>query len=102
MLLDSFGETKINDSSGLESRSIFSVQVEASLAPIQPQRKVLNSSANLDDELDNLINETSILINERGPSQTQEEKAVHDFPSSSISGTRSKELDDFDSWLDTI
>ncbi|KAM1089432.1 hypothetical protein ACFX19_017407 [Malus domestica] len=102
LLLDSFGETKINDSTAFESRTTFSVQVDASLMPIQPRRKVPDSSATIDDELDELINETSILINQGGLSQPQEQRAAHDSQSSSISGTKSKEVDDFDSWLDTI
>lgn len=101
MLLDSFSETKINDSSGLRS-----VKEEASVPPLQLPRKGIDSSmlnaANLDDALDDLINETSITINQSGPSYPQEKMAVHDFQSSSHTGTKSKELDDFDSWLDTV
>lgn len=101
MLLDSFSQTKINGSSGLRS-----VQEEASVPPLQLPRKVIDSSmlmaANLDDALDDLINETSITINQSGPSHPQEKMSVRDFQSSSHTGTKSKELDDFDSWLDTV
>ncbi|XP_062027630.1 protein ECERIFERUM 16 [Rosa rugosa] len=101
MLLDSFSETKINDSSGFRF-----VQEEASVPPLQLPRKGTDSSklmaANLDDALDDLINEISIPINQSGPSHPQEKMAVHDFESSSRTMSKSKELDDFDSWLDTV
>lgn len=106
MLLDSFGETKINDSSGFSSVKTVSVQEAAFMAPLQLPRKAPDSSvlatANFGDELDDLINETSVQIRQSGPSQAQKERAVHEFRSSHSGGTKSEEQDDFDSWLDTI
>ncbi|XP_050377195.1 protein ECERIFERUM 16 isoform X2 [Argentina anserina] len=101
MLLNSFSETKINDPSGLRS-----VPEEASMSPLQLPIKGTDSSilmaANLDDALDDLISQTSIPINQTRPSLPQETIVVHEFQSSSHTGSKSKELEDFDSWFDTL
>ncbi|KAK9284374.1 hypothetical protein L1049_023545 [Liquidambar formosana] len=59
----------------------------------------------LDDAIDDLLNETPTLTDQIGISQPQKLKAapldVNPSPSSH-SGPKSKVLDDFDSWLDTI
>lgn len=108
MLLDSFSEIKIPDSSGLSSADTLPVHEEASVAVFQPPKKDPNSSvltnANLDDDLDDLLKETSSLTSQNSPFQPQRGRADHFVQSSSPkSGTESKTLDDFfDSWLDTL
>ncbi|KAM3697501.1 hypothetical protein ACJW30_06G117800 [Castanea mollissima] len=110
MLLDSFGETKkAFNSSDFRSNNPFPVSqkevyVAPSLSKIGPDSSKTSSGiANLDDALDDLLEETSNLMNQTGLSQPLEEKAVHRVQtSSSHSGTKSKVLDEFDSWLDTI
>ncbi|KAM3745320.1 hypothetical protein ACB098_06G117400 [Castanea mollissima] len=110
MLLDSFGETKkAFNSSDFRSNNPFPVSqkevyVAPSLSKIGPDSSKTSSGiANLDDALDDLLEETSNLMNQTGLSQPLEEKAVHQVQtSSSHSGTKSKVLDEFDSWLDTI
>ncbi|XP_030931704.1 uncharacterized protein LOC115957565 [Quercus lobata] len=110
MLLDSFGETKkAFNSSDFRSNNPFPVSqkevyVAPSLSKIGPDSSKTSSGiANLDDTLDDLLEETSNVMNQTGLSQSLEEKAVHPVQSSSShSGTKSKVLDEFDSWLDTI
>ncbi|KAK7836547.1 hypothetical protein CFP56_022388 [Quercus suber] len=110
MLLDSFGETKkAFNSSDFRSSNPFPVSqkevyVAPSLSKIGPDSSKTSSGiANLDDTLDDLLEETSNVMNQTGLSQSLEEKAVHPVQSSSSqSGTKSKVLDEFDSWLDTI
>lgn len=110
MLLDSFGETKkAFNSSDFRSGNPFPVSqkevyVAPSLSKIGPDSSKTSSGiANLDDTLDDLLEETSNVMNQTGLSQSLEEKAVHPVQSSSSqSGTKSKVLDEFDSWLDTI
>ncbi|KAL4620493.1 hypothetical protein ACB092_06G158300 [Castanea dentata] len=110
MLLDSFGETKkAFNSSDFRSNNPFPVSqkevyVAPSLSKIGPDSSKTSSGiANLDDALDDLLEETSNVMNQTGLSQPLEEKAVHRVQtSSSHSGTKSKVLDEFDSWLDTI
>ncbi|GAV75953.1 hypothetical protein CFOL_v3_19429 [Cephalotus follicularis] len=94
MLLDSFSETKILDSTGTKSVSTFpDSQREASIPLPQPFRKGPDLSktaivtANFDDVLDDSHVKTT-------PHALQS--------SSSHSVTKSKVLEDFDSWLDTI
>lgn len=80
------------------------VYVDPSLSKIGPDSSKTSSGiANLDDALDDLLEETSNVMNQTGLLQSLEEKAVHPVQaSSSHSGTKSKVLDEFDSWLDTI
>lgn len=64
--------------------------------PPQPSGNPITAS--FDDALDDLLQESSNMM-----SQSQDVKVVtHDTQSSSQSVTKSKVLDDFDSWLDTI
>ena len=107
MLLDSFTEIKVLDSSGLSSAKKYLVQEEATMAEFQHPRKnpdpSVATTANLDDDLDDLLKETSGLMNKANLFQPQGERGDH-FVQSSFSQpeTKSKALDDFDSWLDTI
>ncbi|PON97843.1 phosphorelay protein [Trema orientale] len=106
MLLNSFTEVKILNSASLSSADTRSGQ-EASAPEFQLPRKNPGSSvsttANLDDDLDDLLNQTSSLMNQNNPFEAQGERGDL-FVQSSLpqSGTKSKPLDDFDSWLDTI
>ncbi|GMN53886.1 hypothetical protein TIFTF001_023007 [Ficus carica] len=107
MLLDSFSEIKILDSSGLSSADTLPVQKEASVAAFQLPRKDPDLSAstpfNLDDDLDDLLKATSSLTSQNSLFPPQGGAADPFVQSSSPkSGTKSKALDDFDSWLDTL
>lgn len=110
MLLDSFGETKkAFNPSDFRSNNPFPVSqkevyVDPSLSKIGPDSSKTSSRiANLDGALDDLLEETSNVMNQTGLLQSLEEKAIHPVQaSSSHSGTKSKVLDEFDSWLDTI
>ncbi|KAI4333909.1 hypothetical protein L6164_018661 [Bauhinia variegata] len=109
MLLDSFRENKILDSSGFSSNTSFPVsQGVTSVDPPQITIKEPDSSksalitASLDDERDDLLEETSTMINSNGLLRPKEENTVLHSTQSSDSGTKSKVLNDFDSWLDTI
>lgn len=65
--------------------------------------KTTYTAATLDDVLDDLFEETSSLSNQNNLHQPSEKKADHVIQSSSSqSVNKSKVLDDFDSWLDTI
>ncbi|KAI5558033.1 hypothetical protein POPTR_017G017200v4 [Populus trichocarpa] len=65
--------------------------------------KTTSTAATLDDVLDDLFEETSSLSNQNNLHQPSEKKADHVIQSSSSqSVNKSKVLDDFDSWLDTI
>jgi hypothetical protein len=65
--------------------------------------KTTSTAAALDDVLDDLFEETSSLSNQNNLHQPSEKKADHVIQSSSSqSVNKSKVLDDFDSWLDTI
>ncbi|CBI21908.3 unnamed protein product, partial [Vitis vinifera] len=105
MLLDSFNETNKFDSLGFKkSRNALPVfQQKPSMTPPQLSRKVV--TANLDDALDDLLEETSNLMDQNGTKPPQQAKPTSpgiQCSSSSHSGQGSKVLDDFDSWLDTI
>ncbi|KAL5861000.1 hypothetical protein ACOSQ4_002296 [Xanthoceras sorbifolium] len=111
MLLDSFSETKFFDSSGSNSSNTFtySQQAGSTALPQLSKRgpelpKTASAAASFDDVLDNLLQETSNLMNQNGLSQPPDVKAVpHDIQSSSSHAvTKSKELEDFDSWLDSF
>ncbi|KAG7988229.1 hypothetical protein I3843_03G176600 [Carya illinoinensis] len=113
MLLDSFSETKkIFNPSGFRSNDSSPVlQQEASMAPFRPLSKPDRDSskpspfiATLDDSLDDLLKETSNVMSQNVLPQSLEGKAdLYAVQSStSHSGTKSKVLDEFDSWLDTI
>lgn len=107
MLLDSFSETKkVANPSGIRSNNAFPVfQQEASLSKHVPDSsKTPPVIADLDDSLDDLLEETSNVMNQNCLSQSLEGKSSLGIvqSSSSNTGTKSPVLDDFDSWLDTI
>ncbi|KAF5481369.1 hypothetical protein F2P56_002026 [Juglans regia] len=112
MLLDSFSETKkIFNPSGFRSNDSSPIlQQEGSMAPSPLSKPGRDSSkpspfiATLDDSLDDLLEETSNVMSQNVLPQLLEGKADLDAvqSSSSHSGTKSKVLDEFDSWLDTI
>lgn len=140
MLLNSFSETKLLDSSGLKTqKSSNDYYTEGSPSLAQLARKGddssnksagVNSSVDdlLDDLLketstmvnqgvdssksaavtstfDDLLQETSTLVNRNGLSRHTDVKAAQDSgqsSSSSHSVPKPKVLNDFDSWLDTI
>lgn len=66
MLLHSLNETKAPDSSVLRSPDVQSIQKDAVVAPMQHQRKIQDSLAsitpNRDDDLDDLLKDTSTFI----------------------------------------
>lgn len=103
MLLDSFNDTRFTDSSSSKCSNSSVSQQTSSTAPPQLSRKgpdlfkSASVTASFDDVLDDLLQETSNLMNRNGLSQPHETQS-----SSSQSVTKSKVLDDFDSWLDTI
>lgn len=104
MLLDSFNDTGFSDSSSSKFGNSSVSQQTSSTAPPQLSRKGPDLSksasvtASFDDVLDDLLEETSNLVNPNGLSRPHEAQSS----SSSQSVTKSKVLDDFDSWLDTI
>ncbi|KAK7265103.1 hypothetical protein RJT34_32719 [Clitoria ternatea] len=110
MLLDSLSETKILHSPGFKSNTTFLVSLGvSSVFPPQISKKdpapsqTAIISASLDDALDDLLDETSSLMNPNVFVRPQEEKPIHhSIPSSSHSGSKSKVLDDFDSLFDTL
>ncbi|KAF2283268.1 hypothetical protein GH714_043620 [Hevea brasiliensis] len=109
MLLDSFSETKLLDSSGFMSATIPEKQKEAPAPLPQLARNTPSSGKSTPiaaklDVLDDLLEETSILTDKNGSYQLTKVTAAHDEIQSSSSqpATKSKVLDDFDSWLDTI
>ncbi|XP_027127458.1 uncharacterized protein LOC113770895 [Coffea eugenioides] len=115
MLLDSFGETKFFDSSwmagessqrsGQEEGSTFqSVSVAAQHVREGPDATYSGRmDAALDDSLDDILKDTSHLINTKAVSPLNEVKAAsNEAPTASQPHSKSKILDDFDSWLDTI
>ncbi|WVZ02939.1 hypothetical protein V8G54_023745 [Vigna mungo] len=101
MLLDSFTDTKILDypvSLGVSSG--YPPQI---LKKDPVPSKIASFTANLDDALDDLLEETSTLIKPNVLLLPHEEKPVnHSMKSSSHSESKSKVTDDFDSWFDTL
>lgn len=112
MLLDSFRETKLLDSSGQQSGISHISEKDAS--PAQPQHtgnaplssKTTSIATNLDDALDDLLEETSNLLNHNDsykPAVAGVNCTEINVPSSSSQSVdKSKVLDDFDSWFDTL
>ncbi|KDO49568.1 hypothetical protein CISIN_1g012781mg [Citrus sinensis] len=104
MLLDSFNDTGFSYSSSSKFSNSSVSQQTSSTAPPQLSRKGPDLSksasvtASFDDVLDDLLEETSNLMNPNGLSRPHEAQSS----SSSQSVKKSKVLDDFDSWLDTI
>lgn len=103
MLLDSFSETKkVANPSGIRSNNTFPVfQQEASLSKHVPDS---SKTPPVIADLDDLLEETSNVMNQNCLSQSLEGKSSLGIvqSSSSNTGTKSPVLDDFDSWLDTI
>ncbi|KAL6990384.1 hypothetical protein U1Q18_047633 [Sarracenia purpurea var. burkii] len=87
-------------------RGISSVQsVPAQLSNKGPDiSKSASVTANFDDNLDELLKETSSLTNQKGKSPSTEVITTHLNTVSSSFGpdSKSKVLDDFDSWFDTM
>ncbi|GLT36822.1 hypothetical protein SLA2020_111750 [Shorea laevis] len=111
MLLDSVSETKFLDSPGIKPAITSSTFRKEVTKDMQISRKGPDSSktstitASFDDVLDDLLQETSTLVNQTSTSQPRDKKATQRdnlSSSSSSSVPKSKVLDDFDSWLDTI
>lgn len=115
MLLDSFGKTKFFDSSwmtGESSQKSYQPEgstfqsVSAAAQDVREGPDVTYSGrmdAALDDALDDLLKDTSHLINRKAVSPLNEVKSASDDASTaSHPPSKSKVLDDFDSWLDTI
>ncbi|KAI3440765.1 uncharacterized protein J3R85_003222 [Psidium guajava] len=115
-LLNSFSESKLTEPSGLgftKSIPAFQDQTPTSVPQasgggfISSGATLVPDSAKIDVLLDDLIEETSNFAqqnNRHSVRQTQQVNSVAHggVQSSSPSFTRSIELDDFDSWLDTI
>ncbi|TXG55089.1 hypothetical protein EZV62_020345 [Acer yangbiense] len=109
-LLDSFSETKFFDSSSSNSSNTFTYSQKAgSMALPQLSKrgpdlpKTAPGTASFDDVLDDLLQETSTLMNQNSLSQPSDVTAAsHAQSSSSHTVTKSKELEDFDSWLDSF
>ncbi|KAK2969377.1 hypothetical protein RJ640_028766 [Escallonia rubra] len=113
MLLDSFNETNFLGISGVTSYVSQGQASTSMLGGISSDQLLTQDpgsskpalAAALDDTIDDLLNETSSPVNQNGASQFHEVKAapVNALPSPSPPPiSRSKLLDDFDSWLDTI
>lgn len=111
MLLDSFSETKkIFNPSGFRSNDVSPLlQQEASMSPSplsKPARDSLKPSAvisNLDDSLVDLLETSNVMSQNVLPQSPKEKPVIYAVQSSSFhSGTKSKVLDEFDSWFDTI
>ncbi|KAK2665809.1 hypothetical protein Ddye_004383 [Dipteronia dyeriana] len=109
-LLDSFRETKFFDSSSSKSSNTFTNSQQAgSMALGQLSKrgpdlpKTASATASFDDVLDDLLQEASTLMNQNSLSQPPDVKSVsHAQSSSSHTVTKSQELEDFDSWLDSF
>ncbi|XP_024933407.2 protein ECERIFERUM 16 isoform X3 [Ziziphus jujuba] len=106
MLLNSFSKTLVLDSSVSRSTETLPAQEAAEMSLFEAPRRGPNSlpssTGNLDDALDDLLEETSSLMNQSRLTHPEGEVAVRSIESSSNSGSKSKVLDDFDSWLNTI
>lgn len=117
-LLDSFSESKISESAVSREEPNYIADASSSgLVGVSPDEFVpvpvnkgqeLSKSAfagDLDDMLDDLLKETSGQMYQDPPSLPNEVKSasLHVLsPPSSVPAPKSKVLDDFDSWLDTI
>lgn len=94
MLLNSFSETSILESSGASltgTPPTAEASVESMKKGTHMVKTVLNP-ANIDDAIDNLLEETSIVEDEKISLVTKANSET----------SKSRILDDFDSWLDTI
>lgn len=114
MLLNSFGETNLPKTTGVSHKPVYNVSIShwgdsaASKANLsnQPSTEGPSSSTSalmngdIDDTLDDLLRDTSITTKHNNALQQQGIFAPPHVPAPSSKPTG--ELDDFDSWLDTI
>lgn len=101
MLLDSFSETKFFESS--------SHHAKIDVPSIEPVKKVpvtikpSTVAVNFNDDIDELLKLTSTSTSVPVETASHEVKAApNDFPLDPNPASKTKLLDDFDSWLDTI
>ncbi|XP_062105916.1 protein ECERIFERUM 16 [Humulus lupulus] len=97
MLLDSLN-VEILDSTRFSSAGAHPMEASSAVEFQLPKK-------NLDDDLDDLLNQTSSLTNQNNLFEFQGKKSDHFIQSNlsqSRSGTKSEALDDFDAWMDTI
>ncbi|KAJ8749333.1 hypothetical protein K2173_018817 [Erythroxylum novogranatense] len=109
MLLDSFTETRSPDSADvIPASSTFSKEESPSVLPhftrnVHKPSTRASIPTNLDDELDDLLEETSRLSDQYVTHQPSKGKVeLHEVQFSSESVHESRAAHDFDSWLDTI
>ncbi|XP_021888555.1 uncharacterized protein LOC110807677 isoform X2 [Carica papaya] len=110
MLLDSFSDSKISDAPRYKSENSLShadkqasTSQSHSLREGPGSRRIASTTANFDDVVDDLLEQTSNLVNQNASPQPQEVKGFpHETKTSSHSVNKSRVLDDFASWLDTI
>lgn len=107
MLLNSFSETKLFDPSATDSEvDIYKKQHETPLPSRENPSLDIPITSSLDDAVDNLLEETSKQDRKGSLSQSTEMKATSfELPSSTSSSdpsSKSKVLEDFDSWFDMI
>ncbi|KAL5055037.1 hypothetical protein RYX36_035719 [Vicia faba] len=101
MLLDTLDESKSNASFTAPFRVSSKEHPEISIKePVSA--RIASITASLDDALDDLLEETSTLTKPNVLSRPQEEKPVNPSVLSSQSLNKSKVVDDFDSWFDTL
>lgn len=103
MLLDSLGETSSNASFPI-SLGVSSIDLPQISNKEPVPSKIASITSTLDDALDDLLEDTSTLMNPNVLLRPQEEKPpVHNsIQSSSHSGSKPEVSDDFDSWFDTL
>lgn len=111
VLLDSFSEpntsrsTLFKEGPRYSSSTIWSEETTTDqLVSTRVKNSLDQSKAalTLDDSLDDLLNETSNRINQDTVTWSNDVKTSFDVHPSPSAPTKSKLLDDFDSWLDTI
>lgn len=107
MLLNSFSETKLFDPSATDSKvTTYKNQHETPLPSRENPSLDIPITSSLDDAFDNLLEETSKQDHKGSLSQSTEIKATcFELPSSTSSlhpSSKSKVLEDFDSWFDSI
>lgn len=110
MLLASFSETNVPQSTFLKEEPRYSSSTllseettydQSVSTSVKNSLDQSNAASTLDDSLDDLLKETSNRINQDTVSRSNILKTADGHPSS-FGPTKSKLLDDFDSWLDTI
>lgn len=101
MLLDSLDETKSSASFPV-SLGVSSMDLPQISNKKPVGTRIASITASLDDTLDDLLEETSTLLNPNVLLQSQDEKPVHHSMLSSHSQNKSPVSDDFDSWFDTL